>query len=259
MYIKKSVIIDLDGTIYNGQKLVKDADKFIKYLREKSIKLLFVTNRSCYTSETIANKLNKLGIECSRNEVLTSSEATSIYLKNGSIYCIGEIGLLSAFKSPCFKFNSINPEYVIVGFDSSINYEKIKTAVKFIRSGSKFIATNPDVIITSEEGIVPENGAILAAIEAASSVSPQIIGKPSSIIFNIALEKLNSKDYETIVIGDSIYTDILGASDANIDSILVLSGITKSIENLSIPYKPIKIVNSVSDLVGFLSDGVVTT
>lgn len=254
MQNKKSIIIDLDGTIYNGQRLIKGADKFIKYLRKTSIKILFLTNRSCYTAETIVNKLGKLGIKCDTNEILTSSEATSLFLQNGTIYCIGEIGLTSVFTTPSYRFDSINPKYVIVGFDSRINYEKIKHATALIRSGSKFIATNPDKIIMNEEGIVPENGALIAAIEAASSIEPVIIGKPSKIIFNIALEKLNSLSSETIMVGDSIDTDILGASNSNIDSILVLSGVTKSFETSNNSLKPNFVVNSVYDLVGFFSN-----
>ena len=140
----KGVILDLDGTVYLGKQEVPGAARFIAFLRESGIKYLFVTNRANRTPVVVAEHLASYGIPCTENDVLTSAQATVQYLKKGSVYYIGEEGLKVELDKAGMAVNEEAPDYVIVSFDRSFTYEKLKKACQMIHAGARFIATNPD-------------------------------------------------------------------------------------------------------------------
>jgi 4-nitrophenyl phosphatase len=178
------------------------------------------------------DKLTGMGIHIGADRILTSGQATALYLcrvapHGATVFLIGEEGVRSELVSRGFVLrNNPDVDYVVVGFDRAVDYQKLKLATLAIRAGAKFIGTNPDKTFPTEEGLMPGNGAILAAIEAATDVTPLVVGKPSSAIFELALEELGTNAHETVMIGDRLDTDIVGGRQVGLLTILVLSGVT---------------------------------
>jgi len=225
-------IIDMDGVLYRGSTMVPGAAEFIAFLREQGKKFLLLTNNSSRTPVQYVEKLARMGIEIDEGRIFTSAQATALYLRQKAkpgtrVYVIGMDGIREALTAEGFVLSEDSKvDFVVVGMDTTVTYEKLKKAALAIRAGAKFIGTNPDKTLPTEEGLVPGNGAILAAIQTATDVEPLIIGKPQKPIFEIALARLQSRPEETAVIGDRLETDILGGLQAGLKTILVLSGAT---------------------------------
>ena len=222
----RGVLLDLDGTVYYGKNEVPGAAAFIGRLDELGIDYLFVTNRSNRTPEVICEHLAGYGIPCSRERVLTSAQATAEYLGSGSVYYIGEDGLRIALEEEGLVIADENPDYVVVSFDREFNYDKLKKACRLIDKGSKFIATNPDSGLKTEDGILPGTGSIVAAVEAGCRRKPLMIGKPEKLIFEMALRRMNLPAAEVIAVGDNLETDIPAGAAAGIRTVLLLQGIS---------------------------------
>jgi len=225
-------IIDMDGVLYRGEAAIPGAAEFLALLREWGKKFLLLTNNSTRTPAQYVEKLARMGIKVSEDDIFTSAQATALYLRRvappGSrVYLIGMDGIREALLAEGFALaDGIDVDFVVVGMDTTVTYEKLKKATLAIRAGAEFIATNPDKTLPTEEGIVPGAGSILAAIETATDVKPTVIGKPQKPIFDIALKRLGSPPEETAVIGDRLETDILGGIQSGLKTILVLSGVT---------------------------------
>jgi len=249
----RAVTLDLDGTIYIGDQPVEGATDFIAFLRSKNIKCLFVTNRANRLPETIAHQLVEMGIPCSAQDILTSSQATADYLEPSRVYIIGEIGLEQALLDRGFTIAESNVESVIVSFDRSFSYAKMFTACNLIHGGANFIATNPDKGLATPEGIYPGTGAIVAAIEAGSGRTPQIIGKPEPLILETAARKMGVSPEETLAIGDNISTDIPSANRAGMVSAMILTGISSRADVESAKIKPDHMAEDYEQLTEILS------
>lgn len=226
-----NLIIDMDGIIYHGDRLLPGAQKFFAWMRHRRIKFKLVTNNSSKTSSQYVEKLSELGIEVTADHILTSAEATALFLQRVSrrgarVYIIGETGLSESMRRRGFVLDESSPDYVVVGIDRAFSYEKMKKACLAIRRGARFVATNPDLLSPSEEGMVPGCGAILAAIEACTGVAPLIIGKPQEEMFKSAMEQMEAVKEETAILGDYLDTDIEGGRRAGIVAILILSGVS---------------------------------
>lgn len=243
----KGIIFDLDGTVYRGHEPVEGAADFIAKMRGNSIKCLFVTNRANRTHKKIREQLEKMGIPVDEKEIFTSGDATAEYLKPGKVFLIGEDGIRDALLQKGFTFTDQHPDYVIVSFDREFNYTKLKKAALLIQSGSRFVASNPDRALSTEEGLVPGTGSIVAAIAAATGVSPMIIGKPEPLIFRMALRVMKLKAKEVIALGDNIETDIPAAIRAGLIPVLILTGVPFR-RNKNMKYKPRHIVKNYSEL-----------
>jgi 4-nitrophenyl phosphatase len=222
----KAVTLDLDGTVYIGSRAVEGAAEFIAFLRSNNIRLLFVTNRANRLPDAIASQLNEMGIACSSEEILTSSQATAEYLEPGPAYIIGENGLADILLKRGFSITDKNPRYVIVSFDRHFNYDKLKTACSLIHRGAAFIATNPDNGLPTENGITPGTGAIVAAVQAGSGVKPTIIGKPEPLILQIAARQMGVKPGDTMAVGDNLLTDLPSGISAGMMTAIVLTGLS---------------------------------
>jgi len=227
-----NLIIDMDGVLYRGNTLISGAHEFIGFLREKGISFLLVTNNSTRTVRQYVTKLARMNIAVREEEILTSAEATAGYLEQVAppgtrVHAVGEDGVQVALERRGFVLiDGTDAAYVVVGMDRRFTYAKLATAALTIRAGAVFIGTNPDKTYPTEVGLMPGAGAILAAIEAASDTAPLIIGKPESVIFDLALARLESAPEETAILGDRLETDILGGSRLGMVTILLMSGVT---------------------------------
>ncbi len=249
----KSVISDMDGVIYRGGKLIDGADEFVSRLNESNTPFLFLTNNSEQTPLDLKLKLEGLGIsEVTEENFITSAMATALFLKEqksaAKVYVIGGGGLINELYNVGFSISEKNPDYVVVGKTANFTFEMIKTAVRLINSGSKFIGTNPDVTDPVEGGIEPACGTLLAAITAATGKKPYIVGKPNSLMMTIATKKLGVHADNTLMIGDRMDTDIVGGMEAGMKTALVLSGVSTKDDLDKFPYNPDFIYNSVADI-----------
>ena len=246
------IILDLDGTVYLGNEAIPGAAGFVARAREEGMRPLFVTNRANRTGETICSQLNNLGIACDLPDILTSAQATAGYLKEGKVYYVGEDGLGQALEDHGLVISEDSPDYVVVGFDRSFDYAKLKKACRLIDRGAKFIATNPDKGLRTENGISPGTGAIVAAVAAGCGVDPVIIGKPEPLIVEMALERLGMKAEEVIMVGDNVTTDIPAGQRAGLRTALILTGISTRQDAENSAAKPTWTVNNyeaLSDIV----------
>ncbi|MGG3468081.1 TIGR01457 family HAD-type hydrolase [Neobacillus pocheonensis] len=226
----KGYLIDLDGTMYRGAEQIEAASDFVKELRDNGIPYLFVTNNSSRTPAQVAEKLRGFDIPAEEELVFTTSQATANYIydlnKDASVYVIGEEGIRSAIEEKGFQFAGENADYVVVGIDRSINYEKLAVACLAVRNGATFISTNGDIAIPTERGLMPGNGSLTSVISVSTQTKPIFIGKPESIIMEQALKVLGTAKEETIMVGDYYDTDILAGMNAGMDTLLVHTGVT---------------------------------
>jgi HAD superfamily hydrolase (TIGR01457 family) len=221
----------MDGTFYLGDKLIPGTLEFMKLIKATGKDYLFVTNNSSCAADFYAQKLSRMGWQATPNDVLTSGEATAIYLKkqkpNAKVYLLGTPQLEAEFTTHGFSLTENKPDYVIIGFDKTLTYEKLVTCCNLLRAGVPFIATHPDINCPTEDGFIPDCGAMLELIKASTGVVPQkIIGKPNKEIVEAVLLKKNYQLTEVAMVGDRLYTDIATGKKAGITSILVMSGET---------------------------------
>lgn len=225
----RGLLIDLDGTLYHGGRMIPGADAFIRMLREEELRYLFVTNNSSAAPETVAERLNGMGIPAAADDVCTSAQAAAAYIAErdpgARVHVVGESGLRAALLEAGLQLVDENPELVVQGIDRSLTYDKAADAVRHIRGGAAYILTNPDLLLPSDNGLVPGAGSISAFIQAASGVKPVVIGKPSAIQMRFALKRLGLAPEETWVVGDNPATDIAAGQAVNCPSVLVLTGL----------------------------------
>ncbi|MED3760012.1 TIGR01457 family HAD-type hydrolase [Peribacillus frigoritolerans] len=226
----KGYLIDLDGTMYRGTEQIAEAAGFINDLRKRDIPYLFVTNNSSRTPAQVADKLRSIGILTEDDQVFTTSMATANYIaeqkKGASVYVVGEEGIIEALKEKGMKLVEEHPDYLVMGIDRGINYEKLSKACLAVRNGAVFISTNGDIAIPTEQGLLPGNGSLTSVVSVSTQVQPIFIGKPESVIVEQALRVLGIPKEETIMVGDNYDTDILAGINAGIDTLLVHTGVT---------------------------------
>jgi NagD protein len=250
---KAGFIIDMDGVIYHGNRLLPGVTEFLSWLESSGKKYLFLTNASERTPKELHEKLLRLGINVGEEHFYTSALATAGFLAsqkpNGSAYIIGDAGLIHALYSVGYTINNVNPDYVVVGDTHSFNFEMIEKAVNLVIKGAKLIGTNPDISGPVETGITPSTAALVAPIEIVAGKKAYFVGKPNPLMMRIALRKLGVKREDAIVIGDRMDTDVRCGLEAELDTLLVMSGITKREDIDKFPYRPQFVLNGVIDLV----------
>lgn len=243
----------MDGVIYHGDRLLDGATEFIAWLRREDKAFLFLTNSSQRTSRELREKLLRMGIDVPEERFYTSALATADFLSRqrpcGSAFVIGEAGIINALYDVGFSMNDTNPDYVVVGETRSYNYEKLERAVNLVRNGAKLIGTNPDVAGPSEKGIVPATGALIAPIELATGAQAFFVGKPNPLMMRNALRRLGCQREETVIIGDRMDTDIIAGIEAEIATVLVLSGVNTREDLKRFAYHPRYILDNVGDIV----------
>jgi len=258
----RALIIDMDGVLWHGDQPLAGLTEFFQLLREKQLPFILATNNAGMTQEEYVTKLARMGVVVTQNEILTSSMATALYLAQHynpattRVFVIGVEGAKQPLLAQGFTLTDLyqlnTPEtpdegadIVVCGLDKGITWDKLATATLNIRAGAKFIGTNADVTLPTERGITHGNGAILAAIQAATDVAPTIVGKPEPIMYQQAMTLLGVDAAQTIAIGDRLNTDILGAVNANIRSLLVLTGISTRQELETLDYAPTWIMDDI--------------
>jgi NagD protein len=250
---KTGFIIDMDGVIYHGNKLLPGVNEFLAWMENSGKKYLFLTNASERTPKELHEKLKRLGITVDVEHFYTSALATASFLASqkpeGSAYIIGDAGLINALYSVGYSINNVNPDYVVVGDTHGYNFEKIQEAVNLVLKGARLIGTNPDITGPVENGIAPSTKALIAPIEIATGKKAYYIGKPNPLMMRIALKKLGVQREEAIVIGDRMDTDIRSGLESEIDTLLVLSGITSKDDIDRFPYRPHYVLGGVVDIV----------
>ncbi|QNU02895.1 TIGR01457 family HAD-type hydrolase [Peribacillus butanolivorans] len=226
----KGYLIDLDGTMYRGTEQIAEAAGFINELIKRDIPYLFVTNNSSRTPAQVADKLRSLGISTEDDQVFTTSMATANYIaeqkEGASVYVVGEEGIIEALKEKGMNLVDESPDFLVMGIDRGVNYEKLSKACLAVRNGAVFISTNGDIAIPTEQGLLPGNGALTSVVSVSTQVQPIFIGKPESVIVEQALRVLGVRKEETIMVGDNYDTDILAGLNAGIDTLLVHTGVT---------------------------------
>ena len=226
----KGYLIDLDGTMSRGTEQIAEAAGFINDIRKRDIPYLFVTNNSSRTPAQVADKLRSIGISTEDDQVFTTSMATANYIaeqkKGASVYVVGEEGIIEALKEKGMKLVEEHPDYLVMGIDRGVNYEKLSKACLAVRNGAVFISTNGDIAIPTEQGLLPGNGSLTSVVSVSTQVQPIFIGKPESVIVEQALRVLGVPKEETIMVGDNYDTDILAGINAGIDTLLVHTGVT---------------------------------
>jgi len=248
----KGYLIDLDGTIYKGTQIIPAGKSFVEELQKRQIPFLFVTNNTTKTPEAVANRLaNEFDIHVPSDLVYTATLATIDYMKElnrgKKVFVIGETGLTSAIEEAGYELDEDHPNYVVVGLDSELSYEKVVKATLAIQKGATFIGTNPDLNIPTERGLLPGAGSVVRFVEASTQVEPIYIGKPKAIIMNKALDVLGIHRSECIMVGDNYLTDIQAGIHNDIDTLLVTSGFTRPEEVASLPVAPTFTLASLSE------------
>jgi NagD protein len=250
---KKNYLIDMDGVLVHGKKLIPGADRFIENLKTKEIKFLVLTNNSVYTPIDLAHRLKTSGIEVESEQIFTSAMATTAFMKaqkpGGSAFVIGESGLNVAIHNAGFIQTSESPDFVVLGETFDYNFHMITKAVRLIMDGAAFLATNPDPTGPSEEGIVPACGAMASLIEKASGKSAFFCGKPNPFMMRSALNYLGVHSEQTVMVGDRMDTDIVAGLQSGMETILVITGVTNKDTIKEFPYRPYRMLDSVADIV----------
>jgi NagD protein len=245
-------LIDMDGVIYRGHHLIPGADRFIAELRSADVPFLFLTNNSQRTRRDVATKLKRLGIDVEDEHVFTCAMATARFLARqkpgGTAFVIGEGGLLTALHQNGYAIVDKDPDYVVVGEGRTFNFESAEAALNMIRSGAKLVATNMDPNGPTQHGTRPGCGAVVSMLESASGIRAFSVGKPSPVMLRAARKELGLETEETVVIGDTMDTDILGGVQLGYKTILVLSGGTKREDMANYAYRPDRVVDSIADL-----------
>lgn len=251
--MKYGYLIDMDGVIYRGSEVIPGAAEFVRFLQEEGVPHLFLTNNSTYTPLDVVVKLRKFGIETTVDHVYTSALATAEFVHKqrpqGTAYVIGEGGLLNALHEVNYAISRESPDYVIVGEGRVLNYEMVEIAHRLIAGGAALVSTNADTWCPTDAGPRPGCGAIAAMLEAATGRKAYHVGKPNPFMMRAARKKIDLTTDEVIMIGDTMETDIRGATDLGFRSILVLTG-SASLESVKeYPFQPTHIVASVAELI----------
>lgn len=268
----RNFIFDMDGVLWRGMEPMEKLADLFTLLRERGLGHVMATNNASKTPTQYVEKLEQLGVPVEAWQILSSAETTAAYLaqnypKGTNVYVVGGDGLHQGIRNHGLnvinrqgQFNQISQpseikrellqsaEIVVVGLTPSATYADLAAATYYVNNGARFIGSNPDVNFPSEIGRLPGAGALIAVVELATGVQPTIIGKPERYIFDEAIRRLNADPATTVMVGDRLNTDIIGAHAAGLPSILVLSGISTIQEVATVPHKPTHIIKNIAEL-----------
>lgn len=239
----RGFLVDLDGVVYHGDRVIPGAPPFFRFLRERGIPFLLTTNNSTLLPSQYVEKVARMGIEVAETEVLASADATASYLQQQApdgarVYVIGESGLKDAIAAAGLTLAETDVQYVVVGLDRELTFQKLTTAVRLLRAGAAFVGPNPDTTLPTDDGIIPGAGSFQALLTAATGVTPLIIGKPEPTMLTIGSQRLGLTPAETAIIGDRLDTDIVGGFRAGLQTILVLTGVSTREEAAAAEVRP---------------------
>lgn len=258
---KKGFIIDMDGVIYKGNKVLPGVREFIEWLQREEKQYLFLTNNSGMTPMELRQKLLRMGLDVTEDHFYTSALATAAFLKTQapgcSAYVIGEAGLLNALYDAGITMNDVNPEYVVVGEGKTYSFDTITKAVNLVKNGSKLIGANSDVSGPIEHGIAPACKALTTPIEMATGKTAYYCGKPNPLMMRTGLRMLGCHSEDSVIIGDRMDTDIIAGTECGASTVLVLSGVSDIDTPKQYAYQPTMILDGVGDIVKLAADHII--
>jgi glycerol 3-phosphatase-2 len=252
-----ALFIDLDGVVYRGDHVMPAAPEVLDRVRAQDVKVLFLTNNSARTPKQVADRLQRLGVRAEAREILTSALATATMLRREGAtgrkaYVIGERGVREALEEVGIEIldgEAESADLVVVGWDRSVDYAKLKRASLLVQRGARLIATNGDASYPAPDGLWPGAGALLSAVTTTTGAVPTIVGKPSRPLFQAAAELTGAS--RPLVVGDRLDTDVEGAGAMGWDSLLVLTGASTPADLLETSHLPTYVAR---DLSGVLDD-----
>ncbi len=264
LHRRSAVLVDLDGTVWSGDRAIDGAAAGIEQLRLAGRQILFCTNRSNETLAAAAAKLQRLGIDATTDQVLSTASVAAERVAAASVFCIGGEGLIQALQEsgallwqpPAdWKESGIGepPAAVVVGTDYQLTFDKLAIACLALHAGARFIGTNADANGPSRAGIIPGNGATLAALERASGQTPEVVGKPHASFIEIALSRLRAEPQQAVMVGDNLETDIGCGLNAGVATVLIMTGVTKAHHLETATIKPDGIARDWRELVSLLT------
>ena len=234
----KNLILDMDGVLWRGETAMPGLTGFFDTLRDLDIGFILATNNATKMADEYVGKLAGMGVDVEAGQVLNSAELTAVYLareyaSGTPVYVVGTSSLQAALQAKGFTIIFADgakegklAELVVVGFNPNVNYQELAMGALLVHKGARLIGTNPDTSIPHELGPLPGAGALLALISTTTGVEATVIGKPGPAIFEEATRRLNGTKENTAMVGDRLNTDIVGAKNAGIGSILLLTGIS---------------------------------
>ncbi len=254
---KKLYIFDMDGTIYLGYNVFDYAIRFINNLRANGKKVLFFTNNASHTTPFYMEKLSRLGFEPREDEIMTSGDVTYEFLKRfrsgKSVYLVATDELCEEYRAKGINLlegNEEKADIVVTSFDTSLTYEKLDNACRFVRNGAEYLSTHPDYNCPTETGFIPDSGAIAAFVTASTGKTPTYFGKPYKETIEMIGEATGFSNDEMCIFGDRLYTDIALGKKFGVTAVLVLSGETQpaDVEAAELADKPDFVFDSLDDV-----------
>lgn len=251
---KKGFICDMDGVIYHGNTLLSGVKEFVEWLCRNNKQFLFLTNNSQKSPKELQQKLARMGLDIGAEHFHTAALATASFLKAqgaSTAYVIGDAGLTNALYDVGITQNDVDPEYVVIGETENYNFENIKKATALVNKGARLIGTNSDITTPTEHGEIPACKALVAPIEYATNRKAYYVGKPNPLMMRAAMErfhKVGIHSPDVAMIGDRMDTDVIGAIESGLESVLVLSGVSSRETIQRFPYRPHYVLNGVGDI-----------
>ncbi len=255
---KKGFICDMDGVIYHGSKILPGVVEFVNWLMENDKRFVFLTNSPERTPHELSMKLERMGLSVGAEHFYTSAMATAEFLHSQApgctAYVIGEAALSKALYDQDIYMNDVNPDYVVLGETRTYCFEKLEKAIALVNKGAKLIGANPDPVGVTEKGVMPATGSLIAPIEIATGKKAYFVGKPNPLMLSRGLKRLDCHRADIVFIGDRMDTDIIAGIESNLDTILVLSGITAKEDINNYPYRPKYVLDGVGDILKFKAE-----
>jgi 4-nitrophenyl phosphatase len=244
----QGVVLDMDGVTWAGSQILPGVPDFFLFLRTRQIPYVLATNNSSKNVAEYVARLDGLGVPIGANNIVTSGTVTAEalarqYPAGTAMYVIGSESLSQLLTSFGYEIDPVRAKVVVVGLDTTLTYEKLQIAGQRILAGADFIGTNGDLTLPTPGGLAPGNGSVLAALQAMTGCVPRLMGKPEPIMFEVALERLGTKSTNTLMVGDRLDTDILGAQRAGLLTAMVLTGVSTREDVATLP--PNEMPNSV--------------
>jgi 4-nitrophenyl phosphatase len=250
----KALILDMDGVIWRGDQPLGDLPAIFAEIKRRGYQIVLATNNATLSDDQYLVKLRKFGVELEEWQIISSPDVAANYLKKrypdgGPVFAVGEAGMINTLAKYGFYQDNQDVLAVVAGLDRQVTYDKLARATLLIRSGAMFVGTNADRTLPMPEGLLPGAGSILAALQTATDVQPVVVGKPEPEIYLYALERLKTSPAETLIVGDRLDTDIIGAQKIGCHTALLLSGVAKETDARS--WRPVPEIIA-PDLTGLL-------
>ena len=249
-------LIDMDGVLMHEGQALPGAAEFLARLAERGRRFLVLTNNSIFTPRDLSARLVRGGLQVPEGSIWTSALATAGFLSSqlpgGTAFVLGETGLTTALHEAGYTLTDVNPDYVVIGETRTLSFSALTRAIRLVGAGARFIATNPDATSPSAEGPLPATGSVAAMITKATGAQPYFIGKPNPMMFRSAMNRIQAHSESTVMVGDRMDTDVVAGIEAGLETILVLTGSTRSSDIARYPFRPTRVLDSIADAVALV-------